>query len=210
MKGDVSQNIFFIDNNNVLYPCGHNIIIYNIDDKLQKYIPGIEGSEGISALALSPSKRWLAVCERSDRAVCSVFDVNTLKRRKILTSTEYQSKEFVSVNFAASNEKSLLATLSGEPDIRVILWNWDKAKCFAQQQVTGISGTCTVNQVSFSNQDQSSVLVTGNSTYKFYKVGDNAVLKPTHTSILKKDSHVSNNYTCHTWIPDGRLLVCTD
>jgi hypothetical protein len=35
-------------------------------------------------------------------------------------------------------------------------------------------------------------------------------LKPTHTSILKKDSHISNNYTCHTWLPDGKLLVCTD
>lgn len=39
---------------------------------------------------------------------------------------------------------------------------------------------------------------------------DNNILKVTHTSILKKDSHISNNYTCHTWLPDGRLLVCTD
>lgn len=54
------------------------------------------------------------------------------------------------------------------------------------------------------------MLVTGNSSYKFYRVGDNNLLKPTHTSILKKDSHISNNYTCHTWLPDGRLLVCTD
>ena len=122
-----------MDDQTVLYPCGHNIIIYNIDDKSQKYISGIEGSEGISALALSPSKKFLAVCEKSERAICCVFDVTTLKRRKILTSTDYNSKEFVSVNFAPSNEKSLLVTLTAEPDIKVILWTWDKAKCFTFQ-----------------------------------------------------------------------------
>jgi len=122
-----------LDDQTVLYPCGHNIIIYNIDDKSQKYISGIEGSEGISALALSPAKKFLAVCEKSERAICCVFDVTTLKRRKILTSTDYTSKEFVSVNFAPSNEKSLLVTLTAEPDIKVILWTWDKAKCFTFQ-----------------------------------------------------------------------------
>jgi WD40 repeat protein len=114
LKGDVKMNIHFIDNQNVLYPCGHNIVIYNTDDRSQKYIPGIEGSEGISAVALSPSKKFLAVGERSERAICCVFDVASMKRRKILTSTDYNSREFVSVAFAPSNEKSLLATLTGE------------------------------------------------------------------------------------------------
>jgi hypothetical protein len=46
--------------------------------------------------------------------------------------------------------------------------------------------------------------------YKYYRVQDNNSLKPIHSQILKKDPHISNNYTCHTWLPDGRLLVCTD
>ena len=126
-------------------------MIYNIDDKSQKYIQGLEGSEGISALALSPSKKFLAICERAERAVCCVCDVTTLKRRKILTSTDYNSKEFVSVNFAPSAEKTLLVTLTAEPDIRVILWTWDKAKCLIQQAITGISGQMSVTQCSFHN-----------------------------------------------------------
>lgn len=206
----MKQNIFFLDDQQLLYPCGHNIVIYNTDDKTQKYISGIEGSEGISALALSPSKRFLAVCEKAEKAVCSVFDVNTLKRRKILTSTDYNSKEFVSVNFAPSNEKSMLVTLTSEPDIRVILWIWDKAKCFCYQQVSGVSGTMSATQVSFHNQDQNSLVVTGNNTFKFYRVADNNVLKPTFNQIHKKESHISNNYTCHCWLPDQKLLVCTD
>jgi cilia- and flagella-associated protein 57 len=72
----------------------------------------------------------LAVAEKAERAICCVYDVQTLKRRKILTSTDYNSKEFVSVNFAPTAEKTLLVTLTAEPDIKVILWTWDKAKCF--------------------------------------------------------------------------------
>jgi hypothetical protein len=104
----------------------------------------------------------------------------------------------------------MLVTLTAEPDIRVIIWIWDKAKCFSQQQVGGVSGSMSATQCSFHNQDQNVILVTGNSTYKFYRVTDNNVLQPKHVSILKKESHISNHYTCHTWLPDGRLLVCTD
>jgi hypothetical protein len=35
-------------------------------------------------------------------------------------------------------------------------------------------------------------------------------LKVAHTQIVKKEAHISNNYTCHAWLPDGRLIICTD
>jgi hypothetical protein len=81
-------------------------------------------------MTLSISKKYLAICERAEKAVCCVYDMATLKRRKILTSTDYNSKEFVCANFAPSNEKSMLATLTAEPDIRIIIWTWDKGRCF--------------------------------------------------------------------------------
>lgn len=68
----------------------------------------------------------------------------------------------------------------------------------------------TVNQCSFHYSDPNIVLVTGNNTYKFYRVQENNSLKATHTQILKKEPHVSNNYTCHAWLPEGRIAVCTD
>lgn len=75
LKGDVKNNIHYLDDNRILYPCGHNIVIFNTDDKSQLYIPGIEGSEGITALALSPSRRFLAVCEKAERALCVIYDL---------------------------------------------------------------------------------------------------------------------------------------
>ena len=79
----------------------------------------MEGSEGISSITVSPSKKFVAICEKAERALCMVWDISGVaanpviqpKRRKILTSTDYIAKEFISVAFAPNNEKSLLATL---------------------------------------------------------------------------------------------------
>ena len=35
-------------------------------------------------------------------------------------------------------------------------------------------------------------------------------MKLVHQSINKKDQTTSTNYTCHAWLPDGRILVCND
>jgi len=33
VKGDVKNNLFFLDDLRVLFPAGHNIVIHNTDDK---------------------------------------------------------------------------------------------------------------------------------------------------------------------------------
>jgi cilia- and flagella-associated protein 57 len=96
LKSDVKNGIHYLDDQRILYVCGHNVVIYSFEDKSQIFIPGTEGSEGISALSLSKSKRFLAVCEKSERAFCSIYDIhgftstskdpNGAKRKKILTS----------------------------------------------------------------------------------------------------------------------------
>lgn len=80
---------------------------------------GVEGTEGISAITVSPSKKFAAICEKAERAICLIWDISGIaanpvvqpKRKRILTSADYNAKEFISVAFAPSNEKSLLCTL---------------------------------------------------------------------------------------------------
>ena len=103
----------------MIYVAGHNVVIYNVDEKTQQYIPGIDGSEGITALAVSPSRKHIAVCERAERAICIIYDISGLgqnpplqpKRKKVLSSSDYTAKDFICVCFAPSAEKSMLATL---------------------------------------------------------------------------------------------------
>ena len=62
---------------------------------------GVEGTEGITSIVVSPAKKYVAICEKAERALCTVYDLNTLKRKKTLTSSDYQAKEFLSVAFSA-------------------------------------------------------------------------------------------------------------
>lgn len=57
LKGDIRNNVHFLDDQKILYPIGHNIVVYYIDDESQTYYQGIQGSEGITAVALSPQKK---------------------------------------------------------------------------------------------------------------------------------------------------------
>jgi len=95
-------------------------------------VSGIEGSEGITAMAVSPSLKFMAICEQAERAICSIYDLSNLNRKKkTLCSYDYQSKKFVSVAFSPHNEKSHLLTLTADPRPHVILWMWDKQRCLS-------------------------------------------------------------------------------
>jgi hypothetical protein len=88
LKGDVNANIHYVDETNVLYPAGSNAVIFNIETKLQKFIPGSEKSEGMTAIAVSGNKRFVAIAERGDKANCSIYDIHSLRKRKTITSIE--------------------------------------------------------------------------------------------------------------------------
>ena len=132
-------------------------MIYRTDEKSQRFIPGLEGSEGITAMALSANKNFLAVCERSVKAVCTVYNVHRMlelikeemktkkfnsinhriiEKKKILCSTEYAATEFAAVDFHSNEESKKLVTLTNVTqgvNFTVIVWNFEKQKCLTFQ-----------------------------------------------------------------------------
>ncbi|KAF1781800.1 WD40-repeat-containing domain [Phytophthora cactorum] len=114
LKTDVHSNVAFVDDQTVAYPAGHHIIVCSLDDKRQKFIAGTEASEGVTATALAPSRRFLAVANA------------TLKKRKVLSSADAQARSYVSMAFSADNQ--LLLTQGGAPDWMLTCWNWSKGK----------------------------------------------------------------------------------
>jgi len=79
----------------------------------------------------------------------------------------------VAVSFSSKNEKHHLLTLTGEPDWQLILWKWDASKIQAMTSIgfSNPQGFPTF-QVSFNPFDANAVVVTGPSTYKYYKIGE--------------------------------------
>lgn len=129
-------------------------------------------------MALSKTKRWLAIAEKHEKApIVSIYDTQTLKRKKYIVSTDIgKSQEFISIAFAPTKEQYLI-TLTNEPGQTVCIWQWDKAKCLAYQPVTNNTNNVLGTQVSFSNTDHTVALITGSQTYKYFKMQENQQLK---------------------------------
>ena len=39
LKGDVSGSVWYLDEQSILYPSGSNVVLFNIDQKQQRFIP---------------------------------------------------------------------------------------------------------------------------------------------------------------------------
>lgn len=73
-------------------PSSLELSSYHIEQKAQKFIPGSPDTEGISSLAVSANRKFVAVAEKAEKGMITVYDLHTLKRRKVLTTTDLGSK----------------------------------------------------------------------------------------------------------------------
>jgi len=173
----------------------------------------IEGSEGITAIAMSKNKEFLAVANKSDNGVIRIYNIDKkdggiqLKRKVILSTNEHTSKEYISLCFGNELKTRTLISLGGAPDYYLIHWSWlgDKGKVKAFQILRGIN---EINQVSMNPSSPSSdIIITGNNTFKYYNLNNG--LQQVKAEITAKENSGSMNYRCHIWIA-GKLYICTD
>ncbi|EQC42234.1 hypothetical protein SDRG_01070 [Saprolegnia diclina VS20] len=203
LKANVANAVTYVDDQMVAYPAGHSLVVYGIDDKKQKFITCTENTEGITSLSVCPSRRFIAIAEKSERGVVSIYDLKTLKKRKVLTTSESLSKIYVSMEFSADNQ--LLLTQGGPPDWTLVCWNWSKGKAVASMKLHNAApaGNAAANpsanpqyvtQCSFSNVDPSIVCCTGINLIKFFRIVDTA-FRP--MPMARVDA---TNLLCHTWL----------
>ncbi|CAI2371694.1 unnamed protein product [Moneuplotes crassus] len=209
INGEFKNSLFLIEDHRVVYTAGHNVVVYNTEDKSQYFYAGSEGTQGITAISLSPNKGYIAICEKADKAQCSIFDTNTSRRRKTLTAEDLNSTEFISVAFSPVNERSNLITLSGEPDWSLMFWKWDKLKIQAQISVSVTGPTDGYLQATFNPHDPYCIVITGGGLYKYFRVKDTEI-EPDHTQLNNKDEDLSSEFTCHCWSRDGYIIACTE
>lgn len=239
LKSDVSSGIHYLEDNCVIYPAGHNIVLYSTDTKTQRFIHGsdVNGPQGrteICGLAVSPNKRYVAVAERGvERGLINVYDVRTLKKKKTLyDSINMKSKEYVSLCFSPDSKHIL--SQGGAPDWTLINWMWGKTKpvqtiSLLQNLPASMSAAQapSITQVSFCPSDPSILCATGKHALLFFRIDTPAPgaasaagsaatkLRPIEPSLFGRPAN--EDYTCHAWVGSGangggssrRLIVGT-
>ncbi|RLN86703.1 hypothetical protein BBJ28_00010446 [Nothophytophthora sp. Chile5] len=203
LKGSVRNNIAFAEENVVVYPCGHNVILYNLESKEQQFIHGAEtAGRGITALAVAPNKRYVAVAEQAERAVVHIHDLNTLRRRKTLTLADGLADTCVWVAFSGDSKYCL--TQGGAPDWVLSLWLWEKTKLLASVKASTPAGNA-VHQADFSPNDPLTICVSGNGLIKFFRFADGQLRLQT-TPLKREPAH----FLRHAWVTDDRVVAAAD
>jgi hypothetical protein len=150
--------LYSVDEVQVVYPAGHNVVVYNTEKKTQRFVPlaapgETQGSGVVTAMAVSSLKysnnksKLLAVAERGAvRPSVTICELNTLKRKgkQALSSPDVASREFVSVAF--SPDGKYLLTQGGAPDWTLVNWRWDLGRQLQVAKVTNQLGAA-IHQV---------------------------------------------------------------
>ena len=134
LKGDVSGNVCYLDEQSIIYPAGTNLVLFNIDQKTQRFMGFGTGGDGATALAVSPNKRYAAVAEKKDKPAITIFDLQTMRKRKVLSCPDLGSHEFVWLGF--SPDSKFFIGQGGGPDWVLVYWHWEKAKIMATAKVS--------------------------------------------------------------------------
>ena len=146
LTGEVKQNVSYLDEQTIIYPAGTNLVLFNIDQKTQKFLSFSQGGEGGSAMTVSPNRRYVAIAEKQqEKPTITVFDLQTMRKRKVLTCPEANANEFVSLSF--SPDSKYLVGQGDGPEWVLVYWHWEKSKMMAYTKVTGPLNN-TVHQVS--------------------------------------------------------------
>eukprot|EP00887_Chlorella_sp_A99_P007960 scaffold12.g7960.t1 len=224
MAGQLRDGLVFLDEGLVAYPCGQAIVVYQTDTRVQRFVYGSADGGGITAFAACPARRVLALAERGgERPSIAIVDLQTLKRRKVLTNGEASCKEFVSVSF--SSDGKYLVAQGGAPDWTLALWVWEKSKLVASVRTVTHPGhtvhQCFIQPGERCHCDEAQLIsVAGEGTCRVYRIEAGNSLKPLPSVLAKRESA---SFAAHAWLVDhdssdalvvgtaaGELLVVAD
>ena len=80
-----------MDEGTLAYLCGHSVVLYSPDTRTQRFVAG-SPEAAITGFAGCQRQRLLALAERGGKAAITIFDLNTLKRRKIIAAASEGTK----------------------------------------------------------------------------------------------------------------------
>ena len=153
VKGTVANNIIFADEGSVVFPAASFLVRHTLATKASDYAPITERSLGVTAMAMSPSRRFLAIAEvllngtstqnssditmsvSSSNATCqlSIYNSKTMAKRKqvaVLPGDLAVGEKITALSF--SNDDQLLAVLGSEPNFNVGVYSLERCELIAK------------------------------------------------------------------------------
>lgn len=133
------NNVAYIEDDVLVTASGNNVLFLNLSDMSHRYMPGLDGG-GIGALAVHPSRKFLAVAEKCRHRSPNVYiysypQLALVRVLRLGTDRAYSALSF-------NEQGDMLASVGGFPDYLLTLWNWEqesitlRSKAFSQDVYT--------------------------------------------------------------------------
>ncbi|KAG5320575.1 CFA57 protein, partial [Acromyrmex heyeri] len=205
LRTDIANNAHYITDAEILYPVGNALAIHNILQRQQKLIRLPERYYDANGICVSPNKKFVALSDIGDKPTISIYDISSLKRRKLL-GIPYDAPgvtRFTCMSFTFDS-KNLIA-ITGEPDQTMLLYNWEKGKVESTFKLANPQNPLAIAEVLACNPIDATVVAVGGAyTFKFLIVSD-TVWRP--YGFAKAE----NLLVCSmAWLDGDRLMVGTE
>ncbi|KAJ3076789.1 Cilia- and flagella-associated protein 57 [Podochytrium sp. JEL0797] len=203
------DNLYYIDEGTIVFPAGSNIVVADIDQKVQKFVISSEVCESISAFSVSADKHIFAVAEKTaTKPSIAIYDAQIYRKRRTLnplTETQGVSKEFTSLAFS-SDTKYILAQL-GPPEWILHYYAWEKGKILATVAVNPPKSNSKkghVVEVGLCPTDGCQLSVVGNTFFRIYRYSEGSL-----TQVYEMVASEGESFLCHSWIAGERIAIGT-
>ncbi|XP_033641081.1 cilia- and flagella-associated protein 44-like isoform X3 [Asterias rubens] len=191
------SNLYMLDANTLIFAAGNVVELLDIQTKEQRYIRSTSGG-GIGALAVHPSSKYFAVCEKGEMPNINIFEYPSLKLYRILRGGTEKSYAFADFNPGGM----LLASVGGAPDYMLTVWDWMnettvlRSKAFSQD----------VFRVTFSPDNEGLLTSSGTGHIRFWKMALTFTGLKLQGQLGKFGRTEISDIHGYVELPDGKVL----
>ncbi|XP_067002116.2 cilia- and flagella-associated protein 57 [Anabrus simplex] len=171
LKTGIRGNALYLTEHDILYPAGGVLVVHNFTHKTQKYINLPDRKKVVNILLLNPDRTILAVAERGEKPSITLYDVKTLRRKKLLgVPFETDSHDFVAMDF--SFDGTYIVAITGEPDWMLLYYNWEKGKVESTAKANIPNNPGPITQISCNPSDNCVVAIVGPGLFRLLSVSE--------------------------------------
>ena len=144
------------------FVAGNYVVVLNLKTREQKYLRSTASSGAIGSIALHPTKKWLAVAEKGRAPNINVFEVSTWRLYRVLRG----GTEMAYAHVAFSPNGKLLASVGGDPDYTLVVWNWREELIILRSKAFSTD----VFRVSWATELEGQLTTAGSGHIRFWKM----------------------------------------
>jgi WD40 repeat protein len=196
------SNLIALDKDVIAFAAGNFVNIINLETGEHTYLRSLSGG-GIGAIAVHPSSEYFAVGEKGTHPHIAIYTYPDLKLHRLLREG---TEEMYSHMAFSPKDGALLASVGGNPDYMLTVWDWKKesivlrSKAFSQD----------IYRVSFSPDLEGQLTTSGTGHIRFWKMARTFTGLKLQGQLGKFGRTELTDIAAYVELPDGKVLSGTE